>query len=43
MEVNNDNNGNQGQKPIVMKIRLSYTGGAGPVNQDFVVNGFPST
>eukprot|EP01065_Artemidia_motanka_P027626 TRINITY_DN32831_c0_g1_i1.p1 TRINITY_DN32831_c0_g1~~TRINITY_DN32831_c0_g1_i1.p1 ORF type:complete len:858 (+),score=292.23 TRINITY_DN32831_c0_g1_i1:143-2716(+) len=43
MVVDNDNGGNQGLKPIVMKIRLGYVASSGQCNEEFTVSGFPST
>ena len=43
MNIDNNFNNNAGQKPIVVKIRLSYTHGITPCSEEFTVSGFPST
>ena len=44
MSVNNNQQGNNGVKPVAFKIRLSYTppGGA-PALAEFTVTGLPNT
>ncbi|KAJ9469745.1 AP-1 complex subunit gamma [Diplonema papillatum] len=44
MSINNNNNGSNGQQPIVIKIRLGYTPGAAAREQlEFVVKKLPNT